>query len=114
MSDTCPRSRQQNQKYWQKHIAAWGQSAMTQKEYCRTHGLSPSSFSYWRNKFNKRSDKQAQFYPLTVQAEPPHQPSDATTDTLHLFVNDRRFCLAIDRGFNEQVLRRLILALEVM
>ncbi len=114
MNHTYPQSREQKQEYWQEHIAAWDQSLLTQKEYCRTNGLSLSSFSYWRNKLNKQSGDQTQFYPLTLQAQDTPHITHEETDSLHLFVNDKRFCLAIDKGFNEQVLGRLILMLEAM
>ncbi|WP_291325463.1 hypothetical protein [Desulfovibrio sp. UCD-KL4C] len=40
-----------------KHIAAWENSALSQAEYCRTHGLSYKGFGY-----NKRK--------ISVAAEP--------------------------------------------
>ncbi len=35
-------------EYWQKHIRACAQSGMSQAEYCRTHGLKDSRFTYYK------------------------------------------------------------------
>lgn len=35
---------------WQKHIESWRSSGKSQNAYCRTHGLPPNQFSYWKNK----------------------------------------------------------------
>lgn len=108
-------SRQHKQKHWEKHIESWMRSAMTQREYCAAHGLSFSSFSYWRNKLNKASRLQPQFFPLTVQVPEEPTPSCLTASSpLDLLVCDKRFCISIEREFNKQVLQQLILALEDM
>jgi len=108
-------SRQQKQKCWEEHIASWMRSALTQRKYCDAHGLSFSSFSYWRTKLNKGSRPQPQFFPLTVQAPEEPAPSCITASgPLDLLVCDKRFCISIDREFNKQVLQQLILTLEDM
>jgi len=35
--------------YWQKHLAAWSQSGLTQEAYCTQNGLSTKSFYRWRH-----------------------------------------------------------------
>ena len=108
-------SRQQKQKHWEKHIASWMRSDMTQREYCDARGLSFPSFSYWRNKLNKSSRPQPQFFPLTVQVPEEPAPGISTaTGRLDLLVCDKRFCISIEREFNKQVLQQLILTLEDM
>ena len=32
---------------WSKHIGGWRLSKLSQREYCKRHGLSYRSFSYW-------------------------------------------------------------------
>jgi len=40
------RQKTDKHEYWQKHIRACVQSGMSQAEYCRTHGLKDSRFTY--------------------------------------------------------------------
>jgi hypothetical protein len=40
-------ARRQGLVYWQKHLEACKQSALTQKDYCAQHGLSTKSFYRW-------------------------------------------------------------------
>jgi hypothetical protein len=37
-------------KHWQKLIAAWEQSGLTQAEFCRRRGLKVVSFAWWKRK----------------------------------------------------------------
>lgn len=39
--------------YWEGHLQSWGDSGLTQKEYCARHGLNASSFSKWKNRFKR-------------------------------------------------------------
>jgi hypothetical protein len=43
-------ARRQGPVYWQKHLAAWAQSDLTQEAYCTQNGLSTKSFYRWRHK----------------------------------------------------------------
>jgi hypothetical protein len=35
----------------QEHIPQWQASHLTQAEYCKTHGIKPHIFSYYKKKF---------------------------------------------------------------
>lgn len=39
---------------WRERIAGWRASGQTQQEYCRSHGISVSSFSHWKSKLARR------------------------------------------------------------
>jgi len=43
--------------YWAGHIEAWQRSGLSQGAYCRRHGLSQNSLSYWRAWLGKSSDR---------------------------------------------------------
>jgi len=43
--------------FWSSHIEAWHRSGLGQGAYCRQHGLSQSSLSYWRTRLAKGSEK---------------------------------------------------------
>jgi len=34
--------------FWNKHLADWSGSGLSQKAYCLQQGLKPATFSYWR------------------------------------------------------------------
>lgn len=62
----------QRRSDWETQIRQWQESTLNQSAYCRTHGLSPSQFSYWKQKFNQpleASDiapSSADFIPVNV------------------------------------------------
>lgn len=41
------------QQTWQHHVEAWQTTNLSQAQYCRTHDLDQSQFSYWKRKFNR-------------------------------------------------------------
>ena len=45
--------------YWSEHIAAWHRSGLSQGAYCRRHGLSQSSWGYWRKRLATSADEGA-------------------------------------------------------
>ena len=38
---------------WQRHVIAWQNTELSQAQYCRTHELDQSQFSYWKCKFTR-------------------------------------------------------------
>ena len=42
--------------YWSEHIAVWHRSGLSQGAYCRRHGLSQSSLSYWQKRVGATND----------------------------------------------------------
>jgi hypothetical protein len=47
------RINQEKEKFWRKQMALAERHAGSVDSFCRAHGLSPHTFSYWRHKFNK-------------------------------------------------------------
>lgn len=47
---------EQKRRKWEKHIAGWKESGITQTEYCRLHGLNAAQFTYWKSRLKKKSD----------------------------------------------------------
>ena len=45
--------------YWTEHVTAWRKSGLSQGAYCRRHGLSQSSLSYWRKRLGATDDREA-------------------------------------------------------
>lgn len=53
--------------YWEKHLDAWKESGLTQKDYCKQKGLTYGSFKNWRSQLIEKSDFPA---PRFVEATP--------------------------------------------
>ncbi|MCF7482912.1 IS66 family insertion sequence element accessory protein TnpB [Vibrio sp. J1-1] len=41
------------QQTWKHHVETWQTTKLSQAQYCRTHSLDQSQFSYWKRKFNR-------------------------------------------------------------
>jgi len=49
-----------NAKEWLAHIEAWEKSGKTQPQFCQEHGLTYSTFGYWRTCYlNQRAKSKA-------------------------------------------------------
>ena len=46
--------------FWRQHNLAWERSSLSQREYCRRHGLKLSTFGYWRRRQTQSSQPAAQ------------------------------------------------------
>lgn len=64
-------------QHWQHHIDAWQQAGGSQAQYCRSHAIDQSQFSYWKRKLIKtcepQSVKSSRFAvaQVAVMPEPP-------------------------------------------
>ena len=61
--------RQERERRWQGHLAAWRRSGWNQAEYCRQHGLAPADFSWWKRELARRNSaaqSTSQFVPVQV------------------------------------------------
>jgi len=56
----------QKQKFWQQHIQAWQNSALSQAAYCNKHELSLASFGYWRKRV--KTDAPPKIIPVVREA----------------------------------------------
>lgn len=45
--------------FWSQHLSDWSTSGLTQKDYCREHGLSHRQFLYWRSRQKMQQQDQA-------------------------------------------------------
>jgi transposase len=53
MAASARRQLSKKASFWSGHIEAWHRSGLSQGAYCRQHGLSQSSLSYWRSRLGK-------------------------------------------------------------
>ena len=56
MAASATEVRSEKATYWTEHIATWHKSGLSQGAYCRRHGLSQSSLSYWRKRLGATDD----------------------------------------------------------
>ena len=95
--------------YWEKHLAQWQKSGLSQSEYRAEHGLSQHVFSYWKEKL-KSADNPATLVPVSIQpdslqTQPHGQTESASGLSLHFLGGIR---LDIDENFNPDTLRRVM------
>jgi hypothetical protein len=95
--------------YWQKHVASWRESNLSQVEYCRLNDLSIKSFSYWKRKKRNAALSQPRFFPLVAASS---IPIAARASVLQLNIQEKRFSIEIGEDFSPVTLKRLIAILE--
>ena len=96
--------------YWSEHIAAWHKSGLSQGAYCRRHGLSQSSLSYWRKRLGETNDGEVAPFVTIVPVPLPGsaQPEMATAPEPILVQVGNAFRIEIRGDFAAPVLEKLV------
>jgi transposase len=86
--------RQRSRNEWQRLVAGWPRSGLTQEVYCARHGISVGSLQRWRRIFaedaepgSRASSPVSEFVPVTLVGEPATPNAELTlvlTDGLRL------------------------------
>jgi hypothetical protein len=95
--------------YWKDHIDSWQDSGLSQAEYCRRHNLKHHQLVYWKKRFIK-AETSVSMVPLKFD-ELLDMPWQSDQAALCLVINDH-FKIEIRSGFDAQLLRQLIFALQ--
>jgi hypothetical protein len=91
------------QQHWQHHIDAWQQTQLSQAQYCRSHQLDQSQFSYWKRKVLGASNTSTVSSQFTIaQVETQH-----TTSTLSVTLANGIFIDGVDE-MNAHVALKLL------
>lgn len=100
--------------FWQQHIEACMSNSLSQKEYCRSHGLALSTFGYWKRKLAPIKNKSPRFYPLTVQSRSSTPDNSAAESGLSLLLQNGRnsYRIKVAENFSSNCLRKLLSTLE--
>lgn len=62
---------QGKREQWSARVAQWRDSGLSQTAYCREHGLSVSSFGYWRRRLHAAAGEGVgRVLPIVVAASP--------------------------------------------
>jgi|SRR5208283_545320 len=98
-------SRSGKQRLWEKHIAQWNASGLSQAEYCRSNKIGLKSFHYWKRKSKHKGSppeliELALPKPLAVAVLPAHPQ-------LCLVVG-QHYRIEICKGFDSEDLERVV------
>ena len=59
------------QAYWDKRMAQWRDSGLSQRVFCETQGLALSTFQWWRKRLAESPSGQPRFLPIELKAAAP-------------------------------------------
>ena len=116
----CVRSRSWNRARWLAHVHACSSSGLSVIKYCQREGLNPGSLNRWRRLFRESGEVPPDELcgaedeapgPLFVQVESPSFSLAMEPQTFEVVLAGRR-CIRVGPGFDEETLRRLVMALE--
>ena len=100
---------EQKRSYWKQHIDSWQETGLTQAEYCRRHNLKHHQLVYWKKRFS-HTETGVSFVSLKLENMLPTQELP-DRDSFCLVINNH-FKVEIRAGFDAQLLRQLIFALQ--
>lgn len=61
----------QRERLWRGHIQRWRADGSTIRAYCRKHGLTETSFHFWRREIERRDSEPASTPPKPSPTTPP-------------------------------------------
>lgn len=104
--------RKEKRKIWEQHLEQWSRSGIRQAEYCRRHGLSTKSFTYWKGRLRdlgisnpaRRQKTPVRFVPVEVQPE----TQIAGDISSGLVLNKDGYQIEIKEGFNPAALGEVL------
>lgn len=63
-------NRTKTRKEWKQEVDNYRTSGLSIKRYCKEHGISPSTFSYWKKKFTEPGDEKKPLVKLSTSFKP--------------------------------------------
>ena len=110
-TDSSEKSMRDKSFIWREHVDGWSGSGLSQAEYCLRHGISLSSFHYWKRRFDRRppTAEDRRIVPIPFPGSSRSLPSAATPLIVHV---GSGFRIEIGGDFCPGILEKLIVALE--
>ncbi len=108
-------------RYWQRVIAAWRRSGLSQAEYCRQSKIARGTFSWWKWRLKqlasearrpletKPPSQQPSFMPVHIVA--PKERHETLQKGIEVVLSTGR-SLRVHGDFDAQVLAKLVAVLE--
>jgi hypothetical protein len=99
-------------RYWKTHIENWQLSGMSQRGYCREHGLQFGRFGYWRKKLLSHNSPEVSLVEVNLgdkpisNLTPPLRPVRLIAKTGHR--------IELEKDFDPIALKQLIHTLEAL
>lgn len=103
--------RNQKKDFWHNHIEECSKSNLSQIDYCTTHKIPLSTFSYWKKKLKSDNSSKPVFYPIALSSEQSSSQEQKAT-SLILHIRDGRFTLEIEKDFLPSTLSQVVTTLE--
>lgn len=103
-------------RYWSDLVSAWGQSGLSQVEFCRMRGIKAGTFAWWKRQFGKPAGDLAkrrgqQPRPPAARFVEVRLPAASPLPTYEVVLARGR-SVRVPAEFDPQVLSRLITAVE--
>lgn len=106
--------RETPRQFYQKHLANWKDTGLSQAEYCRRNGLIRHRFGYWKKKlFTEEGQVKFAVLPVSLSEQSPPFIRDNISSPLRLMV-DSRFSLEIPDQFSQDTLTKVLQILQVL
>jgi hypothetical protein len=99
----------EKRRFWKKHIDAWRDGDLSQRQYCREHGLKYHRFIYWKEKFSATKAPSASLVEFSVP-EMFRPPLHTQTSALKVAVGDT-YKVEVDPGFDPATLKEILFTL---
>ncbi len=99
------------EEFWKNHIEPCANGGNSQRNYCKHHNLSLSTFGYWKRKLSPHAEK-THFFPLVLSELKDNAEQKSSGISLHLDAHHLR--IEIDEYFSVSTLKRVMAALEEM
>jgi len=90
------------QRFWEKHMAQWEATELSQAEYCRLNKISLKSFQYWKGKSKRNSVS-----PALIEV-PLSKPLPVLPALAQLCLVVDRYRIEIGKGFESDDLERVV------
>jgi hypothetical protein len=101
-------------QFYQKHLANWRGTGLSQAEYCRRNGLIRHRFGYWKKKlFTEERQVEFAVFPVNLSEHSVPCIQDRVSSPLRLMVNSR-FSLEIPDQFSQDTLTKVLQVLQVL
>jgi hypothetical protein len=62
------KTRSEKRAYWEEQIQFWQESGLSQREYCKRHGIRQSQWFYWKRRC-RDSDADLTLVPLQIPSQ---------------------------------------------
>ena len=94
---------EERDRFWRQHLLACRRSGLSYAEYCRRNELKESAFGYWRKRISADRRDRSGFVEVKI--------SPTAENGIQVILRNQ-VRLIIGEDFDEQVLKRLVGALE--